>query len=585
MTKPVSPLPDEALEQHVIILGKTGSGKSSKSRVLVEELQRRGEAVCILDTKGEWWGLKSSADGKRAGLPFVIFGGAHADVPITARAGAELAELILTGNRPAIIDVRSFTIRERTRFFIDFAGRAYTCTTGKRWLVLAEVHNYAPKGRVLSPEAGEMLHWATKLAGEGRGLGLNLICDSQRPQKVHNDILGSCETLIACRALHPAERDAVAEWIEGCGDRESGKRVLEGLAKMPRTDAWCWSPEIDFGPVQVTWPMFATYDSFKPQAVRTERLPGWATVDLDETRARLEKVVQEAQANDPGRLRQRITDLERELAEANRRKKLGPSAEDLEAARSGGYQEGYAKGAAVERERVRQLLDQTRRVLLERIEGTLGDGWFETPITMPQRSRKDPGSYRVKTGVKPTAEDPELAFGRAPIKGPEGGGNGLSLAQRILDALAELEQLGAKAPSRELVAFMSGYTHTGTKSFRAAVAQLSENEHVESPQPGLLALTTQGRQQANATHAPRTSEELQERVVGMLGGATGKILAELLECYPDPRTRESLAKSTGYTHTGTKSFRAALSRLHELGFVNYEFGTVAASKVLFLEGR
>jgi hypothetical protein len=50
-------------------------------------------------------GLKSSASGKQAGLPVIIFGGDNADIPLTVHAGAYVAELVASGNRPCIIDL------------------------------------------------------------------------------------------------------------------------------------------------------------------------------------------------------------------------------------------------------------------------------------------------------------------------------------------------------------------------------------------------------------------------------------------------------------------------------------------------
>ncbi len=68
-------IPRAAAPHHLIALGKTGTGKSSKLRVFTEGLLDTGNPVCIIDPKGDWWGLKSSADGKTAGYPIVIFGG------------------------------------------------------------------------------------------------------------------------------------------------------------------------------------------------------------------------------------------------------------------------------------------------------------------------------------------------------------------------------------------------------------------------------------------------------------------------------------------------------------------------------
>lgn len=96
--------PEQALEQHSVFLGKTGSGKSYAMRGLVERLLADGKRVCIVDPKGDWWGLRSSADGKKAGYPIVTFGGEHGDVPFNAHVGSQIAELVGTGNRPCILD-------------------------------------------------------------------------------------------------------------------------------------------------------------------------------------------------------------------------------------------------------------------------------------------------------------------------------------------------------------------------------------------------------------------------------------------------------------------------------------------------
>src|SRR4051794_9540054 len=97
----------DILKQHCAVLGKTGAGKSSLLRVLVEWLLNHKKRVCIIDPKGDWWGLKVSADGKGAGFPVIMFGDFKnkqaSDVPIDEHSGAHLAELIANGNRPCVI--------------------------------------------------------------------------------------------------------------------------------------------------------------------------------------------------------------------------------------------------------------------------------------------------------------------------------------------------------------------------------------------------------------------------------------------------------------------------------------------------
>ncbi|MGH9685271.1 MAG: helicase HerA domain-containing protein [Candidatus Acidiferrales bacterium] len=60
-------IPEKVFDQHIIVLGKTRSGKSSAMRYLVEHLLDESKPVCIIDPKGDWWGIKSSATGKSSG--------------------------------------------------------------------------------------------------------------------------------------------------------------------------------------------------------------------------------------------------------------------------------------------------------------------------------------------------------------------------------------------------------------------------------------------------------------------------------------------------------------------------------------
>lgn len=117
--------PLDVLKQHLVVLGKTGKGKSSVLRHIVEHLLRLGKRVCIVDPKGDWWGLKSSADGAGAGFPVIAFGDFKEpkaqDVPINAQSGKHVAELITSGNRPCIIGFRGWMPGQMIKFWLDFA--------------------------------------------------------------------------------------------------------------------------------------------------------------------------------------------------------------------------------------------------------------------------------------------------------------------------------------------------------------------------------------------------------------------------------------------------------------------------------
>lgn len=88
-------LPLEAVTQTFAILAKRGVGKTYTASVLVEELLTAGLHVCVVDPIGVWWGLRASADGTAPGLPIIVLGGEHGDVPLEVTAGEIIADFVI----------------------------------------------------------------------------------------------------------------------------------------------------------------------------------------------------------------------------------------------------------------------------------------------------------------------------------------------------------------------------------------------------------------------------------------------------------------------------------------------------------
>lgn len=578
---------------HVIALGKTRSAKSSKLRVLVEHILAEGRhPVIIIDPKGDWWGLKVSADGRGAGFPLVIFGGDHADVPISGSSGGHIAELLCSGNRSAILDVSGLTISERTKFFIDFASNLFRHSKGTRYIVPDEVHNFAPKGKIFDVEAGKCLHWANRLASEGQGKGIILLAASQRPQKVHNDFLTSCETLIACKVIHKSDRDAIKDWVDGCADAAAGKAVVSGVAQLKKPEAWVWSPEIGFGPQLVRWPMFKTFDSFKQQDPGDVPPTGWASVDLEDVKARLADVVKEAAENDPRVLRARIAELERGTRGVVDRSTLEHIEQRREDAWRNGLEQGMREGRAAGLAEGRA---QGEAAMVARLQGVFRD-YVENvnkvfagihavvpravlPPELPTPA--SPESIVARPFVRAAQED----LNRSRANMLQTASNGLKpVEQRILNALAELELLNSKSPKREIVAFMANYSNIKSTGFAKALSALSSAGLVEYPTPDTVKLSFKGCDLAQTGSEPTSAEELQERVINLLEPVCGRILQPLIKVYPQALARTDAATCAGYSNTKSTGFAKALSKLSSLGFVQYpDPATVRASPVLFLE--
>lgn len=554
MTKLV--IPEAALSMHVIALGKTRSGKSSKLRVLAEHilLEHEPEPLIILDPKGDWWGLKSSADGKRQGFPLVIFGGEHADVPINEHSGAHVAELVATGNRSCLIDLGGWMVGARTRFFIDFASNLFKLARGKRFLMIDECHNFAPKGKILSPEAGICLHWANRLASEGAGKGITIIAASQRPQKVHNDFLTSCETLIACKVLHKSDRDAIKDWIDGCADPELGKQVVAELAQMKKPEAWVWSPEIDFGPKRISWPMFKTYDSFKPQPPDGGKLKGWAEVDLEEVKSKLASVVKEAQANDPKELKKEVAELRKQLAaKPGHAAPPGPTKEQLQAAQQRGEARGYErawKEAIAERRNLQRVLEVSLRKEFEALKAS--DDARPPPAPELVELVKPHAVERTQFPLrKPTLTEETRALNRI-------GAPAMTGAEKKV--LVVLGQHPEGCTSSKL-ALLTGYRYGG--GFRNILSALRTKGLIEGENTGTMMITEAGQALGPFEELP-TGEDLRRYWLGhrSLSGTAKEALAYLLE-NPDGVTGEELARATGHPYGG--GYRNVLSQLRTAG--------------------
>lgn len=566
------PIPAAALEQHIAVLGKTRSGKSSALRLMVEALLEEQKPVCVVDPKGDWWGLKSSADGKSPGFPVVIFGGDHADVPINAHSGAAIAELVATGNRPCIIDLGGWMVGERTRFFVEFASTLFRLSRGARWLVIDEVHNFAPQGKVLDPDAGKMLHWANRLASEGLGKGIQLLAASQRPQKVHKDFVTSCETLVAMRVIHPLDRGAIKDWIDGCPDAEKGREVLASLASMPRGTAWVWSPEIGFGPQKVAFPLFKTYDSFRPHhgAAAPAKLRGWAAVNLDEVRAKLATALEEAKANDPKALKARIAQLEKERAES----KAHPIAAIDTAALEAAQQQGFALGVrAGWDEAAAQLVGPLNTVDL----AIKGAAEILTGRNLTGAAKSSVYANRKSIDIQPPpAAGPRKVPQRPPVG--QAGVVDKPMPRALLTALAQ----HPNGLTKGQVLTHAGYSSSGSTS--TCFAEFVANGWIWSPGPNMVAITEAGRGALGDFDPLPVGAELRRYLLNGSKCSTmeKRLLGVLFTHWPDAIGKGDLLKEAEYASSGSTS--TAFARLVTLGYAQaHGSGRLRAGPDLFTD--
>lgn len=520
---------------------------------MVEELLRKKKRVCIVDPKGDHWGLKWSEDGKRQGFPVIAFGDFKepkaTDVPTNEHAGKDVAELIAEGNRPCIIGFGGWMPGAMVRFWIDFASTLFLKNRGELYLVGDEFHNFAPKGKIMDPQAGKCLHWSNRLLSEGRGLGIVCLLASQRPQKVHNDTLTSCETLIAMRVIHASDRKAIQEWIEGCGDMTQGKEVLNNLAGMSRGQAYVWSPEIEFGPECIKFPMFETFDSFAPpQVQKGVTRATWENVDLGAVTVKLAKIIEEHKANDPAELKRTIAGLKKELAQKEQNQPEPERVEipvlDLDSHNALERVEMACNKVSHDTREIEKEL----QLLMEKIQ-RLAPKHVAKPILRQQASSTSRPSQPERGHASPVrVARPAVANGSV------GGG-----MRRMLIALAQRAPL-----TKKQLAVRAGLSaNSGT--FGSYLSDL-RSQGLISGLVDSIVITEEGIASLGAYDPLPTGRALLEYWTSKLGGGTSRMLITLADAYPNPVSKEDLGQRVGMSPV-SGTFGTYLSKLRTLELI------------------
>lgn len=555
-------IPEAAMQQHVAVLGKTGSGKTYAAKAaIVEPLLAAEKRVGVIDPTGAWWGLRSSRNGKGAGFPVLVLGGDHGDLPLPALGGAAVARLLTEQGVNLVADTSHLTVGESTRWFIDFAGTLYRLNKGPLHLVIDEAHNFAPQGKVPDPDTGKMLHAANRLASGGRSRGIRLVMVTQRPQKLHKDTLTSADTLIAMRVLAPHDRQAVKDWIDGCGDPVQGRQVLDSLAGLQRGEGWVWYPE-GAHLERVKFPHIKTFDSSATPTdghqIATPK--GAAEIDLAEIKTALADAVKEAEANDPKLLRAEITRLKRELAAKPAGERIVEKVIEVPVLKNGqldrtekilGSAQEYADRFLAEAAELRRLI---------------------APAAAPRPVQRQSAAAPVQRRAAPASEARSGAVVDAGVSRSQ---------QRILDSLAALEGMGIAQPSKEQLALWCEVSPTSGGYFNNLGALRSAGL-IEYPSGGIVSLTDAGRAAAQQAD-PLTVEQMQESLCRKVGSSKASIVRALIELYPASIAKDDLAKRIGVSPTSGGYFNN-LGALRTLGVIDYPApGAVAALPVLFLE--
>lgn len=322
-------LPLEVVSARTSILGQPGTGKTSTAVVLVEEAAAQHARFVVIDPTGAWYGLASSESGKGAGIDCVVMGGKHGDVPLEEAAGRVCAELVADQAYNLVLDLDNLgSWSARQRFVADFASELYERAHSQVLVVIDEAHRFAPQGG-MGDHVARCLGAVSDLVLLGRRRGIGSVTITQRPARLHKDVLEAAEVLISHRVRGNNDRKALGGWIEEHG--EDLKAMLAEIAELAKGRARVSAPTFEIDGVFAIRKKRTFDSSLSPGIGEVAIAPtARAEVDMDALRDRMAETIEKAKADDPVELRKKITKLEKTIkAEYDR-----------------GYQEGYANASA-----------------------------------------------------------------------------------------------------------------------------------------------------------------------------------------------------------------------------------------------
>lgn len=542
-------LPLEAVTQTFSILAMRGRGKTYTGSVMVEEMVEAGQPVVVIDPTGAWWGLRSSADGKKAGLPVVILGGKHADVPLESTGGRMLADLMVSDPFPCVIDLTGFDSKaEEIRFMTDFLTRLYRKNTEPLHLMIDEADEFAPQQSF--PEGKRLLGAMEQIVRRGRLKGLGCTLITQRPAVLNKNVLSQTETLILLGMTGSHDIKAMDDWVgKHSTDPEQGRSIKDSLPGLPIGTAWVWSPSWLGITKKVKVRKRRTFDSSATPKVGQRRIEPrvMADVDLASLRDQMRATIEKAEAEDPKALRQTISQLRREL--------------ELERSRP---------PAAAEPERIKvPMLDDDDRMVMTEMAQTLDkvlsavEGGYQGP---PPLAFPPP-----KQQVPPAAPRPPRPPSNA------SGGEPMGKAHMLI--LSTLAQHGTLTTKQ--IAMMTGYSGKSS-GFKNALSNCRTSGWIEGAGTGSSTITPEGFAALGEFTPLPTGDALFKWWVNRgspIGKAEAAILDVLRRQHPQFLSSAALAELTGYS-AASSGFKNAMSKLRTLGLAEGTGGLKLADELV-----
>jgi len=222
-------LPLELLYQVMFVSGKRGSGKSYTAAVLMEEFERLGlQFICFdaLDAHG----YLNQLDGIERIEP-------KPDENINMK---KLIGKLKTSNKSLIVNLSQIPLEAQQDLIGQYCEHILDTDMGGKGLMtlIEECQDFVPQlGR---PSSYASIVRLCKL-GRASGYGVTLI--SQRPAAVSKEALSQASVYCCHNIINTKDLDALKDQLSFGSDKESIKKILQGITYSKAGEAVMYSPE------------------------------------------------------------------------------------------------------------------------------------------------------------------------------------------------------------------------------------------------------------------------------------------------------------------------------------------------------
>jgi uncharacterized protein len=572
------------------ILGIRDSGKTYTGGFIAEHLMDASVPITVLDPIGVWRWLKVPADrAPSKGYPVVVAGGEHGDLPLTPKAAPEIMRAAMQAGVSIVFDLYDMHLSKADwkRIVMEvvkvmlYENKAHRL----RHIFIEEAAEFCPQILPKDGVTGQVYDVIERLARMGGNAKLGYTLINQRAEQVNKAVLELCDYLLLHRQKGKNSLASLEKWLQ-FADKASAAKITAALPTLPTGECYVWPAHAE----RPTHAKIGRKRTLHPD--RRAAASQWAeakAVDVKgfvkEMQGAIASIIEQAEENDPVKLKARVKELERDIARGVAAKIIDqPDAAALEAASREGYTLGYEEGRSY-------VINQVRAI--PGMETALGE--IVAAVAALQRSSnalnrlgvKEPPKPETKTQVvmrKLNPEEKKLLTQQQPgnimkiVNGVEklpGDGAGLPPSeQKILSALLWWQSHGWNEPSKPQVAALAGYSPNGGR-FMNLLGALRTAGLIDYPTPGQVSLTAAGEDAAPYPDWDQ-HEAVQDRVRKILGPSEIKLFDNLVEARGDAVSRDELAKASGYEPKGGR-FMNLLGRLHNtLEIITYpKPGTVA----------